>query len=195
MLDAHNLSVRVACDNFQAGGQGSAVKNQRMVAGRPDLFRQAAEQRTFRVKQDRAGLAMHQMCGRNGFSTERLSYRLVAEAHPQNGNLAAQPPYSFHGNTCISGVAGPRRDQQGLRFYRLDFFRCDFVASHDADVRVKHPYTLAEVIGKAVVIIQKENHSSAAFRIASSTARALFSVSRHSFSGTLSATIPAPACT
>ncbi len=79
--------------------------------------------------------------------------------------------------------------------HRRNFVKGDFVAAHHADIRMENPDPVVQVVSEAVVVVKKQNHNFAASRIALSTALALFADSAYSLSGSLSATMPMPACT
>ena len=87
-----------------------------------------------------------------------------------------------------------------------DLIRCDFrdlfkrdgiVAMHD-EICPQFPEILHEVVREGIVIVDDENHTHAplsAISTARNRARALFTVSWYSYSGSESNTTPPPACT
>ena len=87
-----------------------------------------------------------------------------------------------------------RREDDAVRLKRPDLFHRHLVVADDPDVRVQLSDHLVKVIGKTVVVVDEQDHrstSSACFK-ALMTAAALLRHSSYSFSGTESATMPAP---
>ena len=108
------------------------------------------------------------------------------------------------GAALLAWVLGARRDHQTVRLTRRDPFERDLVITENFDCGAEFAKVLHDVEGERVVVVHHEQfdflhgvHSSpsSTSSLARSRARALCSVSRHSISGTESATTPAAACT
>ena len=140
---------------------------------------------------------MHQLFGVGDPGPEDLADGLMAQADSQNWNLRPQTSDHVLTNPGVLRSAGARRQNDGLRLHLPDFLKGERVVADHTDFRINAPDILIQIVREAVVIIYQQNHSnpSSAIRMASTTARALFTHSWYSFSGTLSATIPAPDCT
>ena len=151
---------------------------------------------------------MHQLLGANDFAAEGGANRLVPEADTQYRQLAGEVLDCGHRNAGLRRRAGSRRDHQAVDASRhaLGYaFHGDFVVAKHLDLRPQLAQVLNDVVSKAVVVVdhqqsdfaRHDGHSSpsSTSSLARSSARALASVSRHSSSGTESATTPAAACT
>ena len=131
-------------------------------------------------------------------STERFTDSLMAEAHAEDRNAAAEFLDDFLADTGVLGVArtGRKDDMRGIQ--ALDFADGERVVAHYLHIRLDGRRLLEQVIGKRIVIVDQENHypsTSDARSMALITAFALFALSIYSLCGTESATMPPPACT
>ncbi len=185
--------------------------NQRVVARAGHGRRNPREDRP-PVVLHLAGLAVHQLRRANDLAAERRADRLVPQAHAENRHPpSARPrqprkvPDQLDRDPRVLRRARPRRDQDVRWTQRLHLGgRQLIVAAHD-HLRAQLAHVLDEVVGKRIVVVENEDHRCADFilvlscycwrarSIARTTARALFAHSTNSFSGTESATSPAPA--
>ena len=116
------------------------------------------------------------------------------------------------------GVHGPGRNHDALRPQFLDFVERDLIVAAHFELLPHLAEILREVVGKRIVVVEQQKHRcefrnthaiftntvvatysftrspDAQFPAPSPRARALFTVSSYSRSGTESATIPPPAC-
>src|SRR5699024_9516780 len=118
----------------------------------------------------------------------------MPQADAQKRDFLPQLLYRRNDDPRILRSARSRREDDAVRMHGADFFHCHLIVPYDFDLRIKLPDHLVQVVGKTVIIIDQQYHrstSSADFS-ASITAPALLMHSWYSFSGTESATIPAP---
>ena len=125
--------------------------------------------------------------------TERLRDGLVSEADAEERQLARERLDGGERDAGGVGVAGTGREDERLGLERPDAVHVDFVVAHHVHLRAQSPEVLDEVVGERVVVVDHEYHSVSANLAASNTALDLLTVSLYSFTGSESATIPAPA--
>ena len=116
------------------------------------------------------------------------------QADAQDRDVRPQGPDHLDDHAGILRPAGAGGKDDPRRRELPDLLRGHFIVADDPDIRLDLAHQLIEVIGKAVVIVDQQDHnsSSCASSSARREARALFRLSSYSFSGTESATIPAP---
>ena len=123
----------------------------------------------------------------------------MTKADPQSGNYAAYILQDFGADTeisCFFRSAGTWRDYYSVRFKLLNLLQIYLVVSVDDDFCSDFSDVLDKVVDEGIVVVDHQNSqavSPPAFLSALIRASALWSVSNHSFSGTESATMPAPA--
>ena len=198
MLYGHDLADFVAGDNLEAIRQAVRCSDQRMIARYHGLFCQTLEQRLFGIHLYNTLLAVHELLRVLDAAAERLADGLMAEAHAEDGDAAAEPAYHFLADARVLRIAGTRRKDDVRGVQSLDFADGERVIAHYLDFRLNGRRLLKQVIGKRIVIVDQENHypsTSEARSMASMTAFALFALSIYSLCGTESATMPPPACT
>ena len=138
---------------------------------------------------------MHQFLCIADFGPEYLTYSLVSQAYPEYGDFSCQMPHHIFTNARIRRLSRSRRQDNQLRGQLHYGIRRHFIVTYHMDIRVYGTDQLIQIIRKAVVIIYQQNHPSippSAVSSAILTAFALLMHSWYSFSGSLSATIPAP---
>src|SRR5262249_40911444 len=102
----------------------------------------------------------------------------------------------------LVGRARPGRDDDAPRGQRRHFGDGERVVALDAHLRAQLAQVLRQVVGERIVVVDEQQHVfylivllvGRAMASARTTARALFTVSSNSASGSESATMPAPAC-
>ena len=139
-------------------------------------------------------LAVHQLFCIGDGSSKCFTDGLMSKADAQDRQFVFEIFYGFNADPCIFRTSRARGKDQGFRLHGLQLFDGHFIISYDLDIRFHRTDQLVNIIGKAIIIIDQYYHSSpsCAVSIACTTALALLQHSWNSFSGTLSATIPAP---
>ncbi len=159
MLEAHDLAVFGPGGDLELGRQGVALDRQRVVARRRERVRQALEQ-ALAGMMDRAGLAVHEGLGADDVAAEGLAHGLVPEADAQDRQIL--------GGAAQQGQADPRlirrartgRKQDRLGLHGEGVLDGDgVVAAHDG-LGPKLGQVVDEVVGKAVVVIDDQDHAS-----------------------------------
>jgi len=145
----------------------------------------------------RAGLAVHKLFCVGDRGPEGLADGLVAQAHAQDGGFARHAGYHVFADPGVRRTARAGGDDDVGRTQGFDLLCAHLVVFDYPYARIDHSYELVQIIGKAVVVVDQKDHDSTSpdARSAPAIARALLMHSSYSFSGTLSATMPAPACT
>ena len=137
---------------------------------------------------------MHQLRGIGDRCAERLTYGLMSQTNAENRDFIEKIPDGIGADPGVLGAAGAGGEHQRVRLHgRKGLDRAGVIAD-DPQIGFDRTDQLIKVIGKAVVVINQYDHRrpSCASSSAWTTARALFRHSINSFSGTLSATMPAP---
>src|SRR6185312_6804358 len=155
------------------------------------------------VVEDLRRLAVHHARRPHHLAAKGLPDRLVPEADAQDGDLAGVGPDHVQADSGLVGGAGAGRDHQVRGRQGADVAGRDLVVADHPNLRTNLAEVLDQVVGERVVIIDDQQHvlrpvelvTARAISTAFSTARALMTHSRCSSPGTLSATMPAPACT
>jgi hypothetical protein len=112
----------------------------------------------------------------------------------QTPRIGIRLPSSFHDVDADAGIfraSGTGGEHDGFRGHGCGLLHRDRIVPYDADVGIEGADELVEVVGKTVVIVNKQESSGIPPR-AFTTAAALLMHSRYSFAGTESATMPAP---
>ena len=140
---------------------------------------------------------MHQRLGVGNGGAKGSTNGLVSQADPQDGDLMPQGGRHLHGDPRVLRPPRAGGEDDPFRLQRPDLFHRQFIVSNDLNVRTELAGQLIEVIGKAVIVVNQQDHSSTSCASSSALrdARALFIHSSNSCSGTESATIPAPLLT
>src|SRR5262245_5038312 len=167
-----------------------------MIAGRVEGIGQAGEDARI-VVVDGRGLAVHDTRRADHVAAEGGADRLVAEADAEDRDRAREALDQRHRDAGLARRARSRRDDDAVGRQRRDLRETDAVVAPPLDLRPELREILHEVVGEGVVVVDHEeprrHHSPSASRTAFTTARALFTHSRCSASGSESATMPAPA--
>src|SRR5882762_4765444 len=210
-LDAFDFVAAVAEGHVDAviglGGddefkrQGFFLDDQGMVARGGEGIRQLAEN-IFAVVMDLARFAVEELRGADDFAAERSANGLMAEAHTEDRKFSGEALDQLHGNARLLRRARTRRNYDAFRISPDNLFHGDFVVAVHLDVATQLAEILREVVGKGIVVVEKQNHfgfldrfPQCAFSSAASSAFDLFTLSCYSPPGVESATMPPPACT
>src|SRR5581483_6540271 len=145
---------------------------------------------------DFAGFSVHDLFGSSDFAAERFADRLHSQAHPKNRQFARK--FQDERLDLAGFVRSPWSGAQNdaFRLHPADELRVHFIVSLDDHIGSKFLHVLHDVISERIVIVNnKITHENPLWAIstAKKTPSALLRHSCHSFSGTESYTIPAPA--
>src|SRR5882672_1294776 len=201
MAHAHDLAVFGFRGHFQAARQAIAPNRKRVIPGRKERARDTAENTGPRMD-DPGGLPVNHLARMPDCPPEGLADRLMPQAHSEYRHLAREIANCGQRYSRFARGAGSRGNDDALRAHRPDVRGSDLVVAGDLDLGSQFLQILHEVPGERIVVVDHEDHGAshvsrpfATISAARNTALALACVSRHSFSGTESATIPAPAWT
>src|SRR5712664_492169 len=128
-----------------------------MIARGGEGIRQAAEN-VLTVVMDLARFAMEEFRSADNFTAERSANGLMAEAHTENGKFSGEALDKLHGNAGLLRRARTGRNYDALRVSPDDLFHGDFVVAMHLDVATQLAEILREVVGKGIVVVEKQNH-------------------------------------
>src|SRR2546425_1902870 len=146
----------------------------------------------------RAGFAVAKPSGPYYLSSERVHYPLVTQADSECWSFAAYFSENFRADPEESRVcrcSWTRRDYDTVRGELSNGWNIHFIVPFHNYLIGNLSNVLGEVVDEAVVVVQDEDFqgwSFSAWSIAVKSAAVFLSDSIHSWSGTESATIPAP---
>src|SRR5205814_6758596 len=180
-----------------------------MIAASVQRLGRAAEERA-PVVHDLLRLSMHRFPRPHHLSPKRLPDALMSQADAEDGHRALRPGKpvqpagsgdELEAHPGLVGSARPGREHQPLRAAGEDLRGARRVVAQYVHGGAQLAEALHQVEGERVVVVDDEHarlHATAfpatAPYAAPTEARTLASTSRHSEAGSLSATIPAPAC-
>src|SRR4051794_3316639 len=174
------------------------IDHKRVVAPGYERGFEAAEDRPA-VVLDARRLAVDRLAADDP-AAERLRHRLVAEADAQYRHAGLrQRRDRGHRHARLAGRARTRRDDRLVRRPLDQLVHRRHVVAHHVEVGTKLAQVLDEVVGERVVVVEHEDAHQAqsacaqASSMAARTAPAFASVSRTSYCGSESATMPPPA--
>src|SRR5437016_892460 len=130
-----------------------------MVARGGEGIRQLAEN-ILAVVMDPARFAMEEFRSADDFAAERSANGLVAKAYTENGEFPGEALDQLHGNARLLGRAWSRRDYDALRISPDNLFHRNLVVAMYFDVATQLAEILREVVGKRIVVVEKQNHAS-----------------------------------
>ena len=154
---AHDHAVIRLCRLFQHWRQAFGCDGQRVIARCFEIIVQAAEN-TFAGVVHPAQLAVHRLRRADDPATISLPDRLMAQAHPQNRDPAIGLANQIETDPGLVGVAGPRRQHDGLRAHGQRVAHADAVIALDTHLRAQFPQIVEQVVGEAVIIIDQQKH-------------------------------------
>src|SRR5258708_4589162 len=205
MAHAHDFTIGRPRRYFQAIRQRLALDRERVITRYAEMLRQIGKHAPA-IGFDRAYLAVHDGLRAHHASAERFADSLMAQADAENRDLSRELAQHVERDARMLRVARPRRQADPLGIQLRDFIEGNFIVAVRPHVLAQFAEILDQVIGERIVVVDHQQHGlspdqkslsrpSCTCSAARSTARALFSVSCHSDSGTESATTPAAACT
>jgi hypothetical protein len=153
----HDLAVGGPCGDFQHVRQGFAADRQAVVAGGGEGRGQAPEHALARVL-DRRGLAVHQGLGADHLAAEGLAHGLMAQADAEDRHVQRRAVENVEADARLVGRAGTGRQQDGLGLQRPGLGGRQVVVAHDLRLRAQLREVVDEVVGKAVVVIDDQDH-------------------------------------
>ena len=155
VTDSHDLIILGCCGDFEALRNSGTLDDQRVVTGGGESLRHILE-KIFFIVTDARGLAMHQFIGTDNFSAKRLSDGLVAEAYAKQGNLSCPSFDGLQADTRTIGIAGARRNDQAVKFFKFEIVDTDCIITHHFLLRPQLTKILDDVVGEGIVIIDDE---------------------------------------
>src|SRR2546428_8387730 len=209
VAERHDDPVPRARGNLEVLGERTPVHDQRVIAAGVQRPWRAAKEGAA-VVDDLLRLSVHRLSCAHHLPPERLPDALVPEAHAEDGHHALRPGKSvqpasagdqLQADPGLVRRAGARREHQPLRPAGEDGRGALAIAAQHLHRSAELAEALHEVEGERVVVVDDEDarlHATAfpatAPYAAPTEARTFARTSRHSAAGSLSATIPAPAC-
>src|SRR5260370_32599164 len=128
-----------------------------MIARGGEGIRQVAEN-IAAVVMDLARLAMEEFGSADDFAAERGANGLVAEAHAEDGKFSGQALDEFHGNAGLLRRARAWGNHDAFRISPDNLFDGNLVVAMHLDAATQLAEILREVVGKGIVVIEKQNH-------------------------------------
>ena len=123
---------------------------------------------------------MHEFFCVGHHAPEGLTDGLVSQAHPQNGKLLREFPDSRLTHPGVRRAAGAGGYNQVTWGFFPDVRHRHLVIAHHLDVRAEAPHQLVQIVGKAVVIVDEQNHRSLSFWASSRARTTAFALLMHS---------------
>ena len=154
VFDRHDQPVFGFGGDIKAVGQGVAIDNQGVVAGRFKGSWKSLEDTVFPVM-DMGQFAMHQLRGLDYLAAKSLSNALMAKAYPQNWKITRGLFDQLQRYAGLIGGAWSRRNNEGIRCFQEQFFNADRIIAIDADFHTQLTQIVNKVVGKTVIIIDK----------------------------------------
>ena len=190
----HDFAVLGGGGDFQSLRHGGGDGGEGVVAGGFDDLWHISKERALGVQGHVVGFAVHQFFRVGDGGAEGFADGLVAQAYAEDRELPGKVGDGGNRHAGVFRAAGAGGDEDRLGVHGFDFLYAIGIIADDPDVRVQAPGQLVQVVGKAVVVVDKYNHSRppSAASMAVTMAFALLIHSWYSLAGTLSATRPAP---
>src|SRR5215472_11828066 len=159
MPHSHDLTIVALRGDLEARGQARALNDERVVAsGRERILESAEYARA--VVLHRGQLAVHHTPRPDDPSPEGLTDRLVTEADAEDWNFTCEALDQWHTDTRFRGRARSRREHDPFWFPGSDLLEGQRIVAIDLHVRPELTEILHEVVGKAVVVVDHEQHGS-----------------------------------
>ena|SRR5215467_3159178 len=157
VAQAHDDAVVGFRSDGKLAGQGFPFDNERVIARSGERVGKLAKN-IFAVVMDLTGFAMEKLWGTNDFPAEGGANCLVTKANSKNRELPCQPLDEFDRNTRVLRCARAGGNDDALWFATGDFLDGNFVVAMDFDFATEFAEILREVVGKRIVVVQKQNH-------------------------------------
>jgi hypothetical protein len=161
MAHPHNLSVVVCGGSYDESRRQTFPGDHKGVVTRCSKGIWHAFEQPFAIVAYHRGLAVHDAARPRYHAPSNLTNRLMAEADPKDGGLTtAAEGETHHVETDSTSIRCARswREHNCLGRQLSDLRNRDFIVAFDNHCFAKLPQVLNEVIGKAVVVVDNENH-------------------------------------
>src|SRR5688572_6916061 len=104
--------------------------------------------------------AVHQTWRSDNLAAEDLPDCLMAQANPENRNRLVEALNHLLGDSCIVWRARSGRNDNMRRVQAFDFFERHAIVAEHAQLMSHLTEILHEVVGKRIVVVDDEDHSS-----------------------------------
>src|SRR5271166_4605855 len=161
MGDRHDEAVVGFGADFECGRGGSALDDERVIAGGLKGFVQAVKKPACIVR-DARNLAVHRQRRSHHVAAKSLTDGLVAEADAEDRGRLAGGANKIETDTRLVRRAWPRREDDRVGRVREGFLHADFIVSPHCNVRAKLAEIVDEVEREAVIVVDQRDalHSS-----------------------------------
>jgi hypothetical protein len=155
MAQPHDLAVLGRGADLEARGQAVALHDQRVIARRHEFLWQGLEN-PLPIMPDARHLAVHHLPGAHHRAAERLSDRLVPEAHAEDRDAAREPLDRLERDACLvrRARAGGKHDMRGCE--RFDFRHVELVVAEHLHLRAELAEVLHQVEGERIVVVDHQ---------------------------------------
>ena len=141
----------------RGSGKRCALDHQRMVPRGREVLRDAGEHAFSRVV-DLRQFAVHQGGGANHAAAIDLADGLMAETDAEDRHHGPRAGNQLEADAGPVGIARPGRQHDRLRRLGQDLIHGDLVVAIDARRSAQFAEEMDEVVGEAVVVIDKRQH-------------------------------------
>ncbi|AEM40449.1 hypothetical protein KVU_0610 [Ketogulonicigenium vulgare WSH-001] len=158
VLHAHDRAIRQPGRHFQLGRQAFAVDHQRMIARRLER-RGQARKHTFAVMVNVGDFAVHDLVAAHHGAAKGLTDGLMPQTDAQQGGAGfRRRSGQCKADARMIGVRGAGRQRDCIRVQRHGLLHIQrIIAMHD-HIGVQLAKIMHEIIGKAVIVIDKQKH-------------------------------------
>ena len=147
----------VVCPGAGLEACGKIPHHQRVVAGGREGIRDAAEDGES-VVVDVGGLAVDGELAPRHHGAEGLADRLMAKAHPQDGDHACEAAHQADADAGLVGGTRSGRHHDVRGFALQDLLHRDRVVAVDGDVAGGYlPQVLHQVVGEGIVVVEDQD--------------------------------------
>ncbi len=164
VLHGHDEAIVRVRGGDKAVRERFRLDDKRVIARRLELRRQTGEKSDTLVM-DGGELTVHHLRRADDAAAVSLADGLMPETHAEqrHAHLAVRS-HKIEADARLIRVARARRHDDGLRAVRQRFGYRDLVIAHDAALRPQFAEIMHEIVGKAVVIIDKQDHNGASLK-------------------------------
>lgn len=156
-LQSHDFTIiRPGGDN-QVVWQAGPIDGKAMIA-RGDKGIGHATEHTRIGMMYLACLAVHQGLGAHHLASKGLTNGLVAETNAEDRQVGWRMRDEVQTYPGVIRRAGPGRQQNALRSHPQSLFDTEGIITIDAGLRTQLVQIMNEVVGKAVIVIDDEDH-------------------------------------
>ena len=158
MAKAHDFAVAGMGGGAQARWQGFRLDGERVIARRREGAGQAGEQ-AGGVMVNRAGLAVHDLLGRDDITAKGLADRLVTEADAEQGQVGGELADDVETDAGTVRITRAGRENNARRLQRQGLGCTHGVIADDARRRPQFLEIMHQVEGETVVIVDDQQHA------------------------------------